>query len=262
MSRQRGKKTSPTNRATSPTTSQAKPRMRDPTRFKGHGNLRGTKGILSDDEELQVDAEQLAHYLYFLHERNRISLQRFAGEARPWTKDDILNSYRFTDVFRPYDRTTQYINTHVIGEGDQSLEECSFRSMLFRTFGRISTWEYLCEILGTPTWKTFNRARYVQVLDHRLASHKSIYLSAYQTPAPTTDQIGGHSSHEQHLRQIELMMKTSLPQRLQELRELCDQYHFVRLYPGMGPFLAFQYAPVLLLCIVHDSPSTDNAGLF
>ncbi|KZV69570.1 hypothetical protein PENSPDRAFT_580710 [Peniophora sp. CONT] len=212
----------------------------DAIRFKGHGKLRGTIAKLEDGEELEVDAKLLAHYLYFLYERNNVSIRRFAGDPRPWTKDEILHSYRFADDFRIYDRVSQYTITHVISEGDQSLEECCFRAILFRTFARISTWEYLCETFGIPTWNNFDRARYVQALDHRLASGESIYTSAYQTSAPTPGQIGGHSMHDRHLRMIDLMMRTSLPQRLLELPEICDQYYYVQLYPSMGPFLALR----------------------
>ncbi|VDB96197.1 unnamed protein product [Peniophora sp. CBMAI 1063] len=228
------------SRASPSATPPAKSRTHDAIKFKGHGKLRGTVAILEDGEELEVDAEQLSHYLYFLRERQSISNKRFAREPRPWTKDDVLRGYRFAEIFRLFDRGSQYIKRHVIDEGDQSLEECSFRCILYRVFARQSTWEYLQNTLGELTWKGFNRKRYVQALDKRVASREALYTSAYQAPAPSVEKIGGRSSHERHLRLVELMMRTSLPQRLLELPELCDQYHFVQRYPSMGSFLALR----------------------
>lgn len=223
-------------------TKAAKSRKRDAVRLKGHGKLRGTVAVFEDGEELELDAEKLALYLYFLRERNRISERRAAGDPRPWTTDIILHSYRFAEIYRLMDRGSQDINTQVISEGDQSLEECVFRAILYRTFARTSTWDYLRATFGIPTWRNFDRTRYLEALDSRVASGVPLYTSAYQIPAPTAQQIGGNSSHDRSLRLVDLMMRTSLPQRLLELPELCDQYHLVQQYPSMGPFLALRCA--------------------
>jgi len=52
-------------------------------------------------------------------------------------------SYRFTNVYRASDRVSQYLIRRVIYEGDQSEEEVFFRTLLFKIFNRIETWEIL-----------------------------------------------------------------------------------------------------------------------
>ncbi len=43
----------------------------------------------------------------YIEERERIRLRKEAGEPWPWTEDPILRAYKFTNVRRLHDRTTQ-----------------------------------------------------------------------------------------------------------------------------------------------------------
>ncbi|KZT65741.1 hypothetical protein DAEQUDRAFT_696672 [Daedalea quercina L-15889] len=101
-------------------------------------------------------------------ERHQTFLRRAAGEERPWTNDEILERYPFTNVFRVYDRTTQYILRHVINKGSQDLHESCFRVILFRMFNKIETWKYLKEQIGELTWADFDVYTYEKVLEANL----------------------------------------------------------------------------------------------
>lgn len=48
----------------------------------------------------------------FIKERHAIYLRRQAGLPRPWTKDPILQSYRFCNVYRELDTVTLWIAEH------------------------------------------------------------------------------------------------------------------------------------------------------
>jgi hypothetical protein len=43
----------------------------------------------------------------YIEERERIRLRKEAGEPFPWTEDPILRAFKFTNVRRIHDRTTQ-----------------------------------------------------------------------------------------------------------------------------------------------------------
>ncbi len=45
----------------------------------------------------------------FIQERHTIFTRRLAGQAKPWTKDPILQSYRFCNIYRENDTVTQWI---------------------------------------------------------------------------------------------------------------------------------------------------------
>src|SRR5713226_7864614 len=81
----------------------------------------------------------------FAFERQEVFFRRVAALPAPWTRDPVLRSYRFTNVYRAADRVSQYLIRRVIYEGDQSEEEVFFRTLLFKIFNKIETWEILQE---------------------------------------------------------------------------------------------------------------------
>jgi hypothetical protein len=48
----------------------------------------------------------------FIRERHNVYLRRARGEPKPWTKDPILQQYRFCNVYRELDRVTIWIREH------------------------------------------------------------------------------------------------------------------------------------------------------
>ncbi|KAH9924729.1 uncharacterized protein B0H18DRAFT_909066 [Fomitopsis serialis] len=170
-------------------------------------------------------------------ERHQVFLRRTAGEERPWTTDEILQKYPFTNVFRVYDRTTQYILRHVINQGSQDLHESCFRVILFRVFNRIDTWKYLKQQFGELTWADFDVYSYEKVLE---AADGPLYSPAYFCPAPTN--VGGKSHFARHLRLVQLFMEENLPRQLKRFRYLKDAHGWLRLFPSMGDFTALQLA--------------------
>lgn len=50
-----------------------------------------------------------SRFLYWIRERRAIQLKKDAGEPKPWTDDEILQSYKFTNVLRIDDRVSQWL---------------------------------------------------------------------------------------------------------------------------------------------------------
>lgn len=66
-------------------------------------------------------------FLYWVREREAVRLRKEAGEPRPWTDDEILNTYRFCNVRRMDDRVSRWLLEHwysldgVFGPADRML---------------------------------------------------------------------------------------------------------------------------------------------
>jgi hypothetical protein len=60
-------------------------------------------------ELIEFDPRMLDIFFYYLHERERIRIRRSKGLPGPWTDDPILRAYKFTNVLRIHDRTTQWL---------------------------------------------------------------------------------------------------------------------------------------------------------
>src|SRR5580693_8773694 len=86
--------------------------------------------------KIKFKASELKLFFYFLNERHRIYLNRKAKKPWPWTKDEILRTYKFTNVYRQLDRVTEawthrWINLLHKGakmsDGDIFFHLCVFR---------------------------------------------------------------------------------------------------------------------------------------
>ena len=56
--------------------------------------------------DFEYGSSELETFWYWINERQRIYDMRAAGQAKPWTKDEILQQYKFTNAFRQLDRGT------------------------------------------------------------------------------------------------------------------------------------------------------------
>ncbi len=174
-------------------------------------------------------------------ERQAIFFRRLSDPLGPWTADPILREYRFTNAYRATDRVSQYLIRNVQRRSDraQTPEEIFFRTLLFKVFNRIETWETIEQQLGAVSWKKTNMAALKSVLDRIWDSRRPIYSAAYIMSVPP---FGFQRKHDNHLALLVRMMKDHLPKRIWKARSLRSVYESFLAYAGIGRFLAFQYS--------------------
>lgn len=179
-------------------------------------------------------------YWYFAAERQAIYERRLADPAGPWSSDPILNAYRFTNAFRAADRVSQYLIRDVQYREDRSQApgEIFLRTLLFKLFNKIETWELVESQLGPLSWQSCDFNAIDQILDQALGRGARIYSAAYIMPSP---QMGHVRKHKNHLAVLARMMDDGLPGQVERARSLSEVYDLLRPYPGLGPFLAFQF---------------------
>jgi hypothetical protein len=178
-------------------------------------------------------------YWRFAAKRQAIYLARVAGQPGPWTNDPVLAGHRFTNCYRAADRVSQYLIRQVSYTGSQEAEEIVFRTLLFKLFNRISTWELLSAALGDLTWARFDLAAYDQVLTDAFAARRRLYTAAYVMPSP---QLGAQRKHTNHLRLLADVMAGGIARRVAEAGSLQAVFRILRSCPAIGDFLAYQFA--------------------
>ena len=179
-------------------------------------------------------------YWQFAAERQEVFFRRLAGSPSPWTDDSVLDCFKFTNAYRASDRVSQYLIRNVIYEGAQSPEEVFFRTLLFKVFNRIATWELPKASVGEVEFSSYSFDAYDKVLSHALAAGRAIYSAAYIMPS--AGRVFGHPhKHGNHLRLIERMMADELPRRIAYARTMRDAFGLLRSYPSIGHFLAYQF---------------------
>lgn len=179
-------------------------------------------------------------YWRFATERQAIFFRRFHGQPPPWTTDPILAEHKFTNVYRASDRVSQYLIRHVIYEGgDQSVEEVFFRTILFKLFNSIETWNFLRRHIGEISYATYSYDRYDRPLSAALARGERIYSAAY---IMASGGWGYPRKHQNHLMLLETMMRDRLPSQVARAKTLREVFELLLQYPMIGGFLAYQYA--------------------
>lgn len=179
-------------------------------------------------------------YWRFAAERQAIFFARMKSLLPPWTSDPILRVHKFTNCYRASDRVSQYLIRNVIYSGSQKPAEVFFRTLLFKIFNRIETWELLTASFGEVTYTDYSFERYDAVLTQAIESGSRIYSAAYIMPS------GGPASpfskkHRMHLTLLERMMKDELYTKLADSPSMESAFAMLRSYPTIGDFLAYQF---------------------
>lgn len=89
----------------------------------------------------------------WMTERHRIYLKRASHSPWPWTKDPVLQKYKFTNVYRELDRTTHWFRVNFRDEW-QHRDEVILGTIIFRWFNRIETGERLLSAGLLTKWNT------------------------------------------------------------------------------------------------------------
>ncbi|MGD9789209.1 MAG: nucleotide kinase domain-containing protein [Phycisphaerales bacterium] len=197
-------------------------------------------------------------YWRFAAERQEIMFRRLEGRPPPWTADPVLTVHKFTNAYRASDRVSQYLIRRVIYRDDlpQTPDEVFFRVMLFKLFNKIETWETLEGALGPLLYETFKVSRYDKVLGRAMSAGASIYSAAYIMPAGGREH-GHDRKHQYHLALLDRMISESAPQRLADCGSMQRAFELLKSYPGIGDFLAYQYAIDLNYSELTDFSESD-----
>ena len=195
-------------------------------------------------------------YWKFAAERLGIYYRRLANPDGPWTHDPIIATHRFTNSYRAADRVSQFLISEVQYRDDRSQapNEVFFRTLLFKIFNRIETWQCLERELGPLSWQSCDLEEISRLLDREISRGSRIYSAAYIMPAPN---LGHKRKHANHLALLARMLDDGLAGRLARAPSLGAVYEMILAYPGLGPFLAFQYAIDLNYSTLIDFDESD-----
>jgi thymidylate kinase len=180
-------------------------------------------------------------YWRFAAERQEIFFKRWRRSSPPWTDDQILSQFKFTNAYRASDRVSQFLIKEVIYNGDQSEEEVFFRTILFKLFNKIETWRLLVKSLGRVTYQDFDFKKYDAVLSKAIDNGDTIYSAAYIMPSGSS-AFGTTRKHRAHLKLLKQMMEDEVALTIAGSEGMRDVFALLRSYPMIGDFLAYQYA--------------------
>jgi hypothetical protein len=125
-------------------------------------------------------AKQLDLFWYWIQERHSIYLRRQEGQKFPWTKDKILQTYKFTNVFRQLDRVTQEWTARYatfLGSARKVTDaDILFQCCMFRLFNWPETYDALYFAMRN-NWNLNQALEILRV--RRDEDHEQIFTGAY-----------------------------------------------------------------------------------
>lgn len=179
-------------------------------------------------------------YWYFAYERQNIFWKKLNGEQAPWTKDEILQTYKFCNSYRVNDRVSQYLLKNVIYNGKKyKKEDMIFRILLFKLFNKESTWEILLNKFKDITLESFNLNEYSNVLERAISNGVRIYNDAYISCA--NKAFGYDRKHDNHLALLnKIFNEDKAHLKILSAKTMEEGFNIIKRYPLIGNFMAYQ----------------------
>jgi hypothetical protein len=205
--------------------------------------------------------QQIKTFWYWINERHRIYLKRQAGDKFPWTKDKILQEFKFTNVYRQLDRVTQewtkrYVNLLDRGKKLKD-EDILFQCAQFRLFNWPETYDAL--YYGLRRW---DAAKAIELLTTRQDEGKQIFTGAYIIPnAGRTDP-----KVQVICEALDAIYQESdkLTRRIKKYASMERAVELLQEYPTIGGFIGYEIACDLrhtrVLSHARDVNSWANPG--
>ena len=197
----------------------------------------GRLGLIRVGTEALRTTSVFLTYWRFAVKRQHAFFARLGGDTLV-SSDSILSKFKFTNAYRASDRVSQFLIRRVIYSGDQNADEVFFRTLLFKVFNKIETWELLLDAFGEIRVGTFSVNEYAKVLTDA-SLRQRIYSAAYIMPS------GGRGTnmrkHVMHLHLLQKMLADGVPRKIQRCKTMEEAFLLLRSYPTIGDFLAYQF---------------------
>lgn len=195
-----------------------------------------------DDVKNHLDKESLDLFWRFITERQQVWYRRVVeGRPSPWTDDQILQEYRFTNVYRELDPGTQYVIQNILEE-DATRQDKILNVMLYRLIGRLETHDFL----GFQSLDKFDAGTFEEQLKHRRDDlGETVFTGAYMVSG--YNQMGSSDKVENVAALFGEI--TDEPRSFDDILNadsLEEAYNIIRSRPGFGDFLSYQVLVDLL----------------
>lgn len=187
----------------------------------------------------------LQYYFYFMQERMNMFWRKVDGSMHTeWSKDPILRTFKFTNVYRASDRVSQYLIKEVIYKDIEkySPKDVLLRIIIFKIFNKIETWDYLNTTLGDNLkTETFEPHQISFLLSKRQATCP-IFSNAYMMTGSHKDYDNLPTKHEKWLTMIKKeMIDGGAFDDILLAKSMEDVYDRLLDCSFLGGFLAYQY---------------------
>ncbi len=135
------------------------------------------------DESLQVYEPYLKLFFETMYERQMIWKRRFIdGKERPWTEDKFLRDFKFTNVYRELDRSSQHQIKTIMLDDSLNLTNLVWKLMVYRFFNNPETFSSVHAQKwknGIPDYNQYNEDEFAEFIEAIRRDGKNPFTTAY-----------------------------------------------------------------------------------
>lgn len=195
--------------------------------------------------------KNFVYYLYWICERQDIFWKRLNGEKAPFSKDEIFNNFKFTNVYRVLDRSSQYLLSNVIYNGKEySKEDMIVRILLYKHFNLPTTWDSIINDFGDIR-SNISFEKLSKFLDS-LKGGQPIYSNAYMLTASFMKNkkikekygiFNDSSKSDAYLKIFnKYLFEDNYLQKILDSKSFTELNLILKSIITVGDFIAYQYA--------------------
>lgn len=229
--------------------------MKDKEKDKKYCNVR--EDIIKKANPF-LNQVNLKHLYEWIVERYKIHLKKDVQKLNPpWTSNNMLQNYRFTNVRREHDKETRWLINN-ISKSELSYENKILNSVLFRLFSKSET----IKIFGLIDFNNFD-INSIKNKIQKFSSENQNYLffsNAFFTSGQKNAANKLFPDEESMTTKIILMVNNYKRERIlnkinsaENQKEVFDALLSLQ---GIGDFLAYQI--FVDLCYINDFPFSEN----
>lgn len=202
-------------------------------------------------------------YLYeFITQRYMIHLKKdVLKETPPWTTDQVLRDFRFTNIRREHDKESKWVIEHIANNPELCYEDKLLNVILFRLYNKHETAELISmpfKFSETPDW---NPEWYRGLFEAALVEDpkRVFFTAAFHTVGMkiTLKKVTGEDYAPMRvLKFIRTLIDTNLVDRVKSCLNQEGVYKELISYDGIGGFLGYQF--YVDMTYIKEFPFSEN----
>lgn len=225
-----------------------------------------------------VDKERIKKAQPVLNERNLLYLYNFIKRRYvihlrkdvlkkdpPWTNDQVLQNFRFTNIRREHDKESKWVIEHITSNPELSYEDKLLNAILFRLYNKHETAELISmpiKFSQTPDW---NPEWYRSLFEAALAEDPQVkfFTGAFNTGGlkralkwylPKDDPQ--NSMPMRVLWFIQYLIGEGIVEQVKACKRQDEVCNLLSSYMGLGKFLSYQI--FVDMTYIKEFPFSEN----
>ena len=224
---------------------------------------KSVQALPSPEDYPKVHKGNLKGFYKYMHKRHNIYIRRFIKKLPPpWTKDRILQEYKFTNVYRKLDRGSQWLIKNIV-ENDKypRLQDKIWACIFYRICNNYKT-SRKCKI---PIRKNFKRKQYGLELEKyklELEKNQETNVKLWTNAHITLQSNFAQSRIENYMDYMSLLKKNwkSIWKQIKEFRKddingWEKTFKLIKQQKGFGGFTAYE----VCIDMVYSGVFSDSA---